>query len=285
MPLAEFVQHDSPLGRWQFARWTTEPPLTSSILDLWDLRSEGSYSRERLVPRSYMDLLINLGEPHRLLSRGADRPARTYRGAWISGLHEQYLEIESPLRPWLMGARFTPAGPMAVLGVPAGELANEVIDLDLLLGPSVERLRQQLIGARSVQDRFRTLERFFCQRLNGKASARPEVTHTLDRLFRSAGRARMRTLATETGLSQKHLIHLFREQVGLAPKRYARIVRFNALLRQMAPDARPDWADLAAMYGFYDQAHFVRDFREFTGTTPTDFLRTRGPDGTSVVLD
>jgi len=284
MPLAEVVQHDSPLGRWQFARWVTQPPLASSILDLWDLRSDGSYSRERLVPRSYMDLLINLGEPHRLLSRGPGRPDRAYERAWISGLHEHYLETESPPRPWLMGARFTPAGPRAILGVPPGELANEVIDLDLLLGSSVERLRQQLIDAASVEDRFRALERFFCDRLNGKASARPEVAYTLDRLVHSAGRARVRTLATETGLSQKHLIHLFREQVGLAPKRYARIVRFNALLRQMAPEARPDWADLAAMYGFYDQAHFVRDFREFTGTTPTDFLRSRGPDGNSVVL-
>jgi AraC-like DNA-binding protein len=284
MPLAELVQHDSPLGRWQFARWVTQPPLASCIFDLWDLRSEGSYSRERLVPRSYMDLLINLGEPHRLLSRGPGRPDRDYQGAWISGLHEHYLETESPPRPWLMGVRFTPAGPMAILGVPSGELANEVIDLDLLLGHSVERLRQQLIEAPSVEDRFRTLERFFCERLNGKASVRPEVAYALDRLFQSAGRTRMRTLATATGFSQKHLIHLFREQVGLAPKRYARIVRFNALLRRMAPEARPDWADLAAMYGFYDQAHFVRDFREFTGTTPTDFLRTRGPDGNSVVL-
>jgi AraC-like DNA-binding protein len=285
MPLAELVQHDSPLGRWQFARWVTQPPLASCILDFWDLRSEGSYSRERLVPRSYMDLLINLGEPHRLLSRGPGRPDRVYQRAWLSGLHEHYLEIESPPRPWLMGARFTPAGPMAILGVPPGELANEVIDLDLLLGQSVERLRQRLIDAPSVEDRFRTLERFFCDRLDGRTSARPEVAYTLDRLFRSVGRTRMRTLATATGLSQKHLIHLFREQVGLAPKRYARIVRFNALLRQMAPETRPDWADLAALYGFYDQAHFVRDFREFTGTTPTDFLRTRGPDGNSVVLD
>lgn len=117
----------------------------------------------------------------------------------------------------------------------------------------------------------------------------------------------MRALAAETGVSQKHLIHLFREQVGLAPKRYARIVRLNALLRQMsaptapasasasarladaarngAPRTRPDWADLAVRFGYYDQAHFVREFREFTGTTPTGFLRSRGPDGDSVVLD
>jgi AraC-like DNA-binding protein len=284
MPLADVVRHDSPLGRWQFARWVTQPPLAACIVDLWDLRSEGSYSRERLIPRSYMDLLINLGEPHRLLSRGPGHPDRLYQRAWISGLHEHYLETESPPRPWLMGARFTPAGPMTILGLPAAELANEVVDLDLLLGPSVERLRQQLVDALSVEDRFRTLERFFRERMNGKAFTRPEVSHTLGRLFGSGGRARVRTLAAETGVSQKHLIHLFREQVGLPPKRYARIVRFNSLLRRMAPDARPDWADLAAMHGFYDQAHFVRDFREFTGTTPTDFLRTRGPDGNSVVL-
>lgn len=77
-------------------------------------------------------------------------------------------------------------------------------------------------------------------------------------------------------------IDLFHEQVGMAPKRYARIVRLNALLKEVSSS---NWADLAARFGYYDQPHFVREFREFSGTTPTGFLRARGPDGDSVVLD
>jgi hypothetical protein len=122
MPLADLVQHDSPLGRWEFARWRPAAPLQACIEELWHMRSDGSYTRERLLPHAHMDLLINLGEPHRLVSREPDRPSRLYQRAWIAGLQDRYLEIESPSHPWLMGIRFKPTGPLALLRVPLAEL-------------------------------------------------------------------------------------------------------------------------------------------------------------------
>ena len=87
-------------------------------------------------------------------------------------------------------------------------------------------------------------------------------------------------LATEVGWSHKHLIARFRQQVGLAPKTAARLVRFRGVLRQVGSDRRLDWGLLAAEAGYADQAHLVREFRQFTGTTPTDFLaRTRAAHG------
>jgi AraC-like DNA-binding protein len=281
MPLADLVRHDSPLGRWEFARWHPSAPLESCIDDLWHMRSEGSYTRERLLPRAHMELLINLGEPHRLVASDPARPPRLYERAWISGLQDRYLDIESPRRPWLMGIRFKPSGPLALLRVPPGELANQVVDLDLIVGSSIERLRHRLVEAPTLESRFTLLERYLLESTGTARAPRAEVSYALARLAGTNGAIRMRTLAAETGISQKHLIDLFREQVGMAPKRYARIVRLNALLRQMSSST---WADLAAQFGYYDQAHFVRDFREFSGTTPTGFLRARGPDGDSVVL-
>jgi AraC-like DNA-binding protein len=181
MPLADLVRHDSSLGRWEFARWQPPAALQCYIEDLWHMRSEGSYTRERP----------------------------------------------------------------------------------------------------SLVQRFGLLERYLLSRAASGRQPRAEVGYALGRVARTRGGVRMRALAAETGISQKHLIHLFREEVGMAPKRYARIVRLNAVLRQMSSST---WADLAAEFGYYDQAHFVRDFREFSGTTPTGFLRARGPDGDSVVL-
>jgi AraC-like DNA-binding protein len=282
MPLADLVRHDSSLGRWEFARWQPAAPLQCYIADLWHMRSEGSYTRERLLPRAHMDLLINLGEPHRLVSSDRDRPSRVYARAWIAGLQDTYLDIESPSHPWLMGIRFKPSGPLGLLRAPLADLTNQVVDLDLILGPSVERLRQRLVEAPALEARFELLERYVLDRIGPARTPRAEVGYALRRLSGSRGAVRMRTLAQETGISQKHLIDLFREQVGMAPKRYARIVRLNALLKEMSSSS---WADLAARFGYYDQAHFVRDFREFSGTTPTGFLRARGPDGDSVVVE
>jgi AraC-like DNA-binding protein len=245
------------------------------------MRSEGSYTRERLLPRAHMDLLINLGEPHRLVSSDPNQPPRLYERAWIAGLQDRYLDVESPSHPWLMGIRFKPSGPLALLRVPLADLTNQVVDLDLILGSSVERLRQRLVETPLLASRFELLERYLLDRVAPAKAPRAEVGYALGRMARARGAIRVRTLAAETGISQKHLIDLFREQVGMAPKRYARIVRLNALLREMSSST---WADLAARFGYYDQAHFVRDFREFSGTTPTGFLRARGPDGDSVVL-
>lgn len=282
MPLADLVQHDSPLGRWEFARWRPAAPLQGCIDELWHMRSNGSYTRERLLPHAHMDLLINLGEPHRLVSHDPDRPSRLYQRAWIAGLQDRYLDIESPSHPWLMGIRFKPTGPLALLRVPLAELTNRVVDLDLILGSSIERLRQRLMEAASLERRFQILERYLLERIASARAPRAEVGYALTRLARTRGAVRMRSLAVETGISQKHLIDLFHEQVGMAPKRYARIVRLNALLKEVSSS---NWADLAARFGYYDQPHFVREFREFSGTTPTEFLRARGPDGDSVVLD
>ncbi|MGH9314619.1 MAG: DUF6597 domain-containing transcriptional factor [Vicinamibacterales bacterium] len=187
MPLAELLRHDSPLGRWEFARWRPLAPLESYIEELWHLRSDGSYTRERLLPRPHMDLLINLGDPHRLISRDPGQPSRLYQRAWIAGLQDGYFEVESPSNPWLMGIRFTPSGPLALLRVPLADLTNQVIDLELILGPSIERLRQRLVEARSLERRFQLLERYLVERVTSARAPRAEVGYALGRLARTRG--------------------------------------------------------------------------------------------------
>jgi AraC-like DNA-binding protein len=114
-----------------------------------------------------------------------------------------------------------------LLRVPLAELTNRVVDLDLIVGSSIERLRQRLIEAPSLDRRFQILERYLLERIASARAPRAEVGYALTRLARIRGAVRMRSLAVETGISQKHLIDLFHEQVGMAPKRYARIVRLQ----------------------------------------------------------
>ena len=79
-------------------------------------------------------------------------------------------------------------------------------------------------------------------------------------------------LAQEVGWSRRHLVTRFRQQVGLPPKTIARVVRFEGLLRRVAGTGGAAWSRIAAECGYYDQAHMNRDFREFAGTTPTEYL-------------
>ena len=105
MPPAGQTEHDSALGRWRIARWTTRPPLSARVSELWDLESHGAYTRERILPRTHFDLLINLGEsPHRLWL--PDGRANEYRTAWVSGLQDRFLDVESPPDCRLMGVTY-----------------------------------------------------------------------------------------------------------------------------------------------------------------------------------
>jgi AraC-like DNA-binding protein len=282
VPLAHLIEHDSALGRWRLAQWNTSPPLSGYVAQLWDLESHGAYTRERIIPRTHFDLLINLGDPHRLLSGGR---ATEYRTAWVSGLQEQFLDVVSPPASRLMGATLTPTGARAVLGVPAGEFTNRVVDLPDVTGSStVMRLRDQLAAAPGAEDRFRLLESWLLTRVGG-GTVTPAVEAALGRVFASSGCARISGIARDLGMSQKHLIHLFHDRVGLPPKTFARIVRFNAVVQHLRTQTRVDWTETAHRFHYFDYAHFARDCRGFTGSSPTGFLRARGPEGDTVVVD
>jgi len=99
-------------------------------------------------------------------------------------------------------------------------------------------------------------------------------------LIRSAGRVRISALVRQAGWSERHFAAQFREQIGLAPKAFARILRFASAVRALKSGAPPNLADLAQVCGYYDQAHFTRDITAFAGARPTELLASRFPNDT-----
>jgi AraC-like DNA-binding protein len=199
--------------------------------------------------------------------------------------------VDSPHRPpqFLVGARAAPLvvdgacarsylevwlAPLAaytLLGLPMEELSGHTVDLVEVLGADGGRLAEQLRASPSWRRRFALLDRFLLKRLEGGRQPSDEVGWAWQRLVRTGGAVTIGRIAGEVGWSHKHLIARFRQQVGLAPKTAARLVRFDAVGRRLEGQA-PDWADLARDAGYADQAHLVRDFRQLTGMTPTAYL-------------
>ena len=171
----------------------------------------------------------------------------------------------------------TPAGARALLGVPPSELAGTVVALDDLLGADAARLAEHLHAAPSSAARFALLDRLLLGRVAGAPGPRPDVAWALRRLAETGGGARVEALARELGCSRRHLSGRFAEEVGLAPKAFARLVRFQrATDLLVAPDGAPRrLADVAASCGYADQAHLNRDVRAFAGVTPTELQAQR----------
>jgi AraC-like DNA-binding protein len=197
--------------------------------------------------------------------------------SFVAGLYDREAHVEHAGSQRGVEVRLTPLGAHAVFGVPMHELANRAIELDDLLGPG--NLVERMWDAGGWAARFAVLDAALAR---ARRDPSREVAWAWDRLRGSDGRVAIGALAAELGWSHRRLISTFREQIGLPPKTIGRVLRFERVSRLLREAPAPRLAEIAYDCGYYDQAHLNRDFREFAGTTPTDYLASRLPDGGGV---
>jgi AraC-like DNA-binding protein len=251
---------DTPLGRWRLSLYRPCGELLPHVETLWAVSGTTTYSVERILPRPGLELLVNLeSEPHHVL-KGA-RNAGPFRRAWVAGAQDTAITVRSPRDTSMMGIRFRPTGGFAFFGSPMAELAGDVVELDALLGASPLRLQERLWETPALEERFATLEAYVAHRIRRAATPSAEVAGAVFAIRHSHGTARISEVARGVGASGRRLARLFREQVGLTPKRFARVVRFQAVLAELGSREAVPWATLAQDFGFFDQAHFVKEFR------------------------
>ncbi len=166
---------------------------------------------------------------------------------------------------------FQPAGLHRLFSIPMDELTDRDFEARAVLGPSISRLEQRLSVCGSFAERARITGDFLLRRSLTVASA-DGVWAAASRILLTSGQIRISALAHSAGLSMRQFERKFIQQVGLPPKWYARIARFEAALESKAKSIGKSWTDVAHESGYYDQMHMVHDFEEFTGQTPTKTL-------------
>ena len=246
---------------------------------IWESKGQAFFAREKILPSGCVDLLINLGPPHWLLDPDTGMKAVEYRTTWLSGMQERFVLTESPRDVWMIGVRLYGLGAYTFLGAVHGELSNTVVDLDLLLGRAALALRERLAGTPGAEARLRLTESFVAAHIERGASPDHGIAWAQSQITAREGQVRIGELQRELGLSRKGFAARFRRYVGLSPKSFAGIQRFQSVVRLLAGSRAPGWAEVAQDCGYHDQAHFYHDFRNFCGCTPPEFLRARIPDG------
>ncbi|TDR48900.1 AraC-like DNA-binding protein [Tahibacter aquaticus] len=279
----EVHRHDSALGQWQVALRQPHAALRAHVAQLWHGAGQVSYQRDRILPQARSYLLINLGPPQYMFLPGPPEIRVVFDDIWFSGLYEGPIECAAPQGSVLLGVAFSAGGAASLLPWPQAELANRTGPLQDLLGPRARQLRQRLLETPSVAQRLDLVEDWLLAACISGRNVHPLVHWALARLADSAGRVRAEALARDAGCSRKHLTTLLSRSVGLPPKSLARVLRFQHVLGRLGRQA-PDWAQLAADGGYYDQSHLIRDFQQFSGLTPAAFLRSAQPDPGSVVV-
>ncbi len=252
-------------------------PLSDFVALLWLYEGyQQPHQKERLLPDGSMELVVNLKEDCTRVydTDGSDR-FETLRGAAVMGAHSQFFVIDTAGQHTVAGVHFKPGGAFPFLGLPAGELHNRLVSLEDVWGRLAGELRERLLESPTPGAKFRVMEEILLARAGRRLVRHPAVVFALSQ-FRGAPHARTVAEVTErTGLSARRFIEVFGGEVGLTPKVFCRVRRFQRALR-MAGAGRPvEWAALAADCGYFDQAHFIHDFRAFSGINPTTYARQR----------
>ena len=229
-----------------------------------------SHQREKLLPDGQMELVIDLTDrPKRLFRDETSSAGDDFRRAWISGVHERPIVIEAQPMAAMLVVAFTPGGALPFLREQAHALAGRVLELDAVLGGGAGSLRDRVLSGRNPAEMFALAEGWLLERSGGPARRDALLVHLVGRI--EAGAGPIRSLVAETGRSERHIQMLAQSWLGTSLKGYARMRRFQRVLRAVRPGAGPDWADLANAEGYFDQPHLHHDFVAFAGMTPGTF--------------
>lgn len=259
------------LGAVQYRELRPHARLAAVIQSYWTLRGVGPPGGvERVVPDGSTELVLHFGESfHRIDgARGRERQSR----ALFVGQMTEHVLLEPGLAVDVIGVRFQPGGAGAFVRTPMPELADEIQDLSDVQSTRDSCLLDRVGELDDTDDRLAVLERELLDRIDPSAGVDPVVAHVAGRLNESGGNCSLDALAAECGLGARQLQRRFRAGVGIGPKLFARITRFQRALSMLDGRVHGRLAELAASCGYFDQAHLIRDFRQLAGITPGRFL-------------
>jgi len=251
---------------------TPAPPLSDFIENLWLLSDAPLHERELIIPSGTLELVINLHQDEfRIYESVHTEEHRRYSGALVSGAYQRPFVIDTREHASVIGVHFKPGGAFPFFRESAGRLADAHVDLDTLFGASARELRERLCASKTPAQRFGILEIALISRLLRPPKRHGAVQVGLACLMR--GGTSVANVAARVELSHRRFIQVFTAEVGMTPKLFARVRRFQRVVALAKQDPSPDWGHLALACGYFDQSHLVRDFVTFSGLSPTEFAR------------
>jgi len=263
-------------NRWEMAIRPPAERLRPFVLDDYVGYTEWTPGplRRREFPGPMVVVAIEFGPPIKIYDYGDERRWSRHRGGFVAGLDDRFAITEHDGFQHGLQVNLTPIGARLLFGVPMSELTGRIVPIRDVLPRKHRDLGDRLEERSDWDERFDLLEAVLGEVVAEAGVRTSVVSWAVRRIEESGGAINMRVLAEELGYSRKHVIELFRDQVGIPPKLLARIVRFDRLVRHLRRGGSGRWADLALEFGYYDQAHLVRDVRQFTGATPSQVRPT-----------
>ncbi|WP_370087282.1 AraC family transcriptional regulator [Ekhidna sp.] len=237
------------------------------------------HEKERLLPDGRQTLIIDLTErPKSIFDNSNLAEKQQCKRFWFSGARNELLTIDSGGRmSSMMVVNFTYAGAYAFVQQPTDQLQGSVVDADLLFHESIANLREDILEKSSALEKFKLMEDFLAKRISSKTIPLA-IVQTTALIAKNPTSGTIKWISENSGYSQKHFIALFKKYVGLTPKGFQKVMRFQKVVNDLQNTNQINWTQLALDCGYYDQAHFINEFKIFSGYNPNQYLTEKGPD-------
>jgi len=249
------------------------PDLESLIKCFWTLEvpADKDAQRQRIVPDGFIELFFILGHDIRRYTSG-DEFIIQPRAMVLGQITEPFF-IEPTGYVNSFAVRFYPYGFANFVTAPVKSLANKETPIDLLFGEKqAKELEQKIVHAAGTFERIKIIEGFLLNKLKDKTTIDHIVKSTIDVIISTGGSTPINTILKDNPSKRRQLERKFLRQVGISPKQLGKVIRLQAALKMLLNQQSGSLTEIAYESEYYDQAHFIKDFRELTGITPKEFL-------------
>jgi AraC-like DNA-binding protein len=253
--------------------YPVHPSLAPFVKCIWSLESKdfiNNAPRERILPDGCVELVFHFHQP--FWSHSANGQASLQPRSFVVGQMKRFLEIEPAGRIGFIAVRFFARGAYLFFDRPMSEMVAGVIGLDLLWKERATEWSERVVLAAGMSNRIALIERFLLNLLQENGRRDSAVERSIQLIKVASGELNIAQLASQVGMSGRHLARRFHEVIGLSPKEFARLVRFLRAVRYLKQGRCRTLTETAVSCGYFDQAHFNHDFREFAGMAPGEFF-------------
>ncbi len=230
------------------------------------------HSIERVVPTGHLFILFELdGITRHTYNSETLKPNGEFNKVWVSGIHKNYLSISAPQNSEMFVIQFKPTGAYPFIHTPIEELNDTVVDAEKLFGKDILSLREHILNSETPEKKFIHAEEWLDKRYIKEKEPEKELLELFQAITRSPVNEYQKAISSYSK-TQKHLINQFKKYFGLTPKSFQRIFRFNEILHQIHHKENINWSQVAYQCGYTDQSHFIKEFNQFSGFNPQEFI-------------
>lgn len=235
---------------------------------------EHAHAVDRFLPNGDTEILIDFNDaPQYIYDNDTLKEIQACSNVWASGVRTEPITIPSGNGAAMMVITFKKGMTAPFFPFPMNEIADSVIDADLVWGADFTSLRERLLETKDIARRFKLVEDFFLSRFRSRLELNPCIAFAIGEMSSRPDAWNIARMNQKIGYSQKHFADLFRKNVGITPKAYLKLMRFQKAVRTIDSASEIDWGTIAHECGFYDQAHFINDFKHFSGFTPEQYAK------------